>query len=155
MYCSDCHGENTPDTSIGGAARRRERHALGAARLGQQLPAQGRWNSSVGADNRGDNGPTRTACASSATTRTPTPTATAAAPPASSTADRGNLHAYHTDKIERMRCNWCHVAVPHGWKNKALLVNLNDVGEEAGQPAGNREWRMNASSRPSTRSPTT
>jgi hypothetical protein len=25
------------------------------------------------------------------------------------------------------------VAVPHGWKNKALLVNLNDVGAEAGQ----------------------
>ena len=48
--------------------------------------------------------------------------------------DRGNLHAFHTDKIERIRCNWCHVAVPHGWKNKALLVNLNDVGEEAGQP---------------------
>ena len=31
-----------------------------------------------------------------------------------------------------MRCNWCHVAVPHGWKNKALLVNLNDVGPEVG-----------------------
>jgi hypothetical protein len=26
--------------------------------------------------------------------------------------------------------------VPHGWKNKSLLVNLNDVGEEAGFPAG-------------------
>ena len=33
--------------------------------------------------------------------------------------------------------------MPHGWKNKALLVNLNDVGPEAGQP-GNAEWRMNA-----------
>jgi len=30
-----------------------------------------------------------------------------------------------------IRCMWCHVAVPHGWKNKALLVNLNDVGNEA------------------------
>jgi hypothetical protein len=28
------------------------------------------------------------------------------------------------------------VAVPHGWKNKALLVNLNDVGPEAGLPSG-------------------
>ncbi len=35
-----------------------------------------------------------------------------------------------------MRCNWCHVAVPHGWKNKALLVNLNDVGPEAGLATG-------------------
>lgn len=43
-----------------------------------------------------------------------------------------NLHLYHIDKSpgEKLRCNWCHVAVPHGWKNKALLVNLNDIGEE-------------------------
>ncbi len=34
-----------------------------------------------------------------------------------------------------MHCTWCHAAVPHGWKNKALLVNLNDVGAEAGLPA--------------------
>ena len=45
---------------------------------------------------------------------------------------QGNLHAFHVDKIERLRCTWCHVAVPHGWKNKALLVNLNDVGPEVG-----------------------
>ena len=45
-------------------------------------------------------------------------------------------HSHHADKIGRMRCNWCHVAVPHGWKNKALLVNLNDVGAEGGLAAG-------------------
>jgi hypothetical protein len=28
------------------------------------------------------------------------------------------------------------VAVPHGWKNKALLVDLNNVGAEAGLPEG-------------------
>nr|WP_246481084.1 cytochrome c3 family protein [Motiliproteus sediminis] len=49
---------------------------------------------------------------------------------------KGDLHAYHADKITPgnstnvLRCNWCHVAVPHGWKNKAFLVNLNDVGPE-------------------------
>ena len=47
-----------------------------------------------------------------------------------------NLHIYHADRIGEVRCSWCHVAVPHGWKNKALLVNLNDVGPEAGLPAG-------------------
>jgi len=46
-----------------------------------------------------------------------------------------NLHAFHADKINRMHCTWCHTAVPHGWKNKALLINLNDVGAEAGLPA--------------------
>jgi hypothetical protein len=30
------------------------------------------------------------------------------------------------------RCSYCHVAVPHGWKNKAFLVNLNAVGPEGG-----------------------
>jgi hypothetical protein len=29
-------------------------------------------------------------------------------------------------------CGRCHVAVPHGWKNKAFLVNLNCQGAEAG-----------------------
>lgn len=47
-----------------------------------------------------------------------------------------NLHAFHADKIGRLRCTWCHVAVPHGWKNKAFLVNLNDVGPEGGFPVG-------------------
>jgi hypothetical protein len=45
-------------------------------------------------------------------------------------------HSHHADKIGRMQCSWCHTAVPHGWKNKALLVNLNDVGPEAGSVAG-------------------
>jgi hypothetical protein len=44
-----------------------------------------------------------------------------------------NLHGFHFDRIGSVRCTWCHVAVPHGWKNKALLVNLNDVGPEGGQ----------------------
>lgn len=47
-----------------------------------------------------------------------------------------NLHVYHNDRIGKMRCNWCHTAVPHGWKNKQLLVNVNDIGPEVGLPAG-------------------
>ncbi|MHB1590154.1 MAG: hypothetical protein ACYCTW_01265, partial [Sulfuricella sp.] len=51
----------------------------------------------------------------------------------------GNLHNYHVARIgKELRCTWCHVAVPHGWKNKSLLVNLNDVGAEAGQ-SGSKE----------------
>ncbi len=48
-----------------------------------------------------------------------------------------NLHTFHVNRVgSDFRCNLCHVAVPHGWKNKALLVNLNDVGEEGGFPPG-------------------
>ncbi|MCF6230958.1 MAG: cytochrome c3 family protein, partial [Gammaproteobacteria bacterium] len=55
-----------------------------------------------------------------------------------------NLHTAHAKAYEigngalgvPLRCTACHVAVPHGWKNKALLVNLKDVGPEAGLPPG-------------------
>ncbi|NOX43971.1 MAG: hypothetical protein GXP19_09605 [Gammaproteobacteria bacterium] len=47
-----------------------------------------------------------------------------------------NLHIYHAVSVAFYRCNLCHIAVPHGWKNKAFLVNLNDVGPEAGLLSG-------------------
>ena len=56
--------------------------------------------------------------------------------------DKGDGHTVHRDRIKvggstnGLKCNWCHVAVPHGWKNRNLLVNLNDVGPEAGLTAG-------------------
>lgn len=47
-----------------------------------------------------------------------------------------NLHLFHANAVDTFRCNLCHIAVPHGWKNKVLLVNLNDVGPEGGLAAG-------------------
>jgi len=41
-----------------------------------------------------------------------------------------DLHYLHNNRLGGLLCTWCHAAVPHGWKNKALLVNLNDVGPE-------------------------
>lgn len=67
-----------------------------------------------------------------------------------------NLHLKHLGRLHRMKCSWCHVAVPHGWKNKNLLVNLNDVGPEAGFPAGTEiELRTDTSGRtiPYTKEP--
>ena len=41
--------------------------------------------------------------------------------------------ANHNSSKKNIRpCMWCHVAVPHGWRNKALLVNMNCVGPEGG-----------------------
>ena len=145
MYCSDCHGENTPDASVvppGGE----DGTPWGPHGSVNNFILKGLWNNAVGADNRGDNGPiANTLCfkchnPNTYANRNGTGTTGFFQP-----SGRGNLHAYHTDKIQSIRCNWCHVAVPHGWKNKALLVNLNDVGEEAGFAGGNNEFRMNAS----------
>lgn len=35
-----------------------------------------------------------------------------------------NLHLGHVGIAGGFRCSWCHAAVPHGWPNKQLLVNL-------------------------------
>jgi len=145
MYCSDCHGENTPEGTVvppgGDNGTPWGPHGSTNAFL-----LKGQWNSSVGANNRGDSGPNANGLCFKCHNPNTYANRNGSGQTGFFNSDRGNLHAYHTDKIERMRCNWCHVAVPHGWKNKALLVNLNDVGEEAGQPAGgNREWRMSAS----------
>ena len=142
MYCSDCHGSNTADNTVvppGGE----NGTPWGPHGSNNNFLLKGLWNSNVGADSRGDNGPNANGlcfkCHNPNTYANRNGTGTTGF-----SGGGGNLHALHTDKMERIRCNWCHVAVPHGWKNKALLVNLNDVGPEAGR-AGNEEWRMSAS----------
>ena len=143
MYCSDCHGENTPEGTVVPAGGDNGT-PWGPHGSNNNFLLKGLWNTNVGADNRGDSGPNANGlcfkCHNPSTYANRDGTGTTGF----FNGDRGNLHAYHTDKIERIRCNWCHVAVPHGWKNKALLVNLNDVGPEAGR-AGNEEYRIDAS----------
>jgi hypothetical protein len=34
------------------------------------------------------------------------------------------------------RCTMCHTGTAHGWKNKAFLVNLNDLGPELNKIIG-------------------
>ncbi len=39
--------------------------------------------------------------------------------------DTTNLHIGHAGRIgANLECTWCHTAVPHGWKNKALLIDI-------------------------------
>lgn len=50
----------------------------------------------------------------------------------SATNTDNNLHIGHANKMGRdLRCSWCHVAVPHGWQNKALLVDISPVSNNA------------------------
>jgi len=57
--------------------------------------------------------------------------------------DASNMHRFHIGRVTNFRCNLCHVAVPHGWKNKNFLVNLNDVGPEGGFASGGNQVRNN------------
>ncbi len=137
MYCSDCHGGDTtsPTSVIPNGGENGE--PWGPHGSGNDFLLKGTWNSN-----------SSTLCFKCHERQVYSPTGD------TRKADRNTgfcckggdqLHWYHWNRIGgTLKCNWCHVAVPHGWKNKALLVNLNDVGPEAGQP-GNAEWRMSAS----------
>lgn len=47
-----------------------------------------------------------------------------------------NLHVGHAAIVNNFRCTFCHVSIPHGWKNKAFLANLNDIGLESEMEPG-------------------
>lgn len=47
-----------------------------------------------------------------------------------------NLHVGHAAVVNNFRCTFCHVSIPHGWKNKVFLANLNDIGLESEMAPG-------------------
>jgi hypothetical protein len=130
MYCSDCHGRNTANGTVEPPGN----GPWGPHGSENDFLLKGTWDATSGSNNSG----LCFRCHNHANYAT-----------GANSGDRGgfesgfggpdkdtNLHAYHGEKIRNLQCTWCHVAVPHGWKNKALLVNLNDVGPEAGLSAG-------------------
>ena len=138
MYCSDCHGSNTAATTVRPAGNTAGTTALnengapwGPHGSANDFILKGTWNQTSG------EGGTNTLCfkchSESAYTG------------GGGTGFRVNVspndgHATHNNKIDtNMKCNFCHVAVPHGWKNRGLLVNLRDVGPEAGKAVGGED----------------
>jgi hypothetical protein len=132
MYCSDCHGSDTGATT-------------GSPPLGTVIPVngengspwgphgsandfilKGQWNETSG------EGSSNTLCF-----KCHSQSAYSGGGGTGFSTDRGDGHSVHSDRIDYdMKCNFCHVAVPHGWKNRSLLVNLLDVGPEVGLTAG-------------------
>ena len=131
MFCSDCHGNDTPlNTSLPGGNNPQGPHGS----LNEFI-LKGTWDVNTGATPNGlcFRCHNHTNYATEANEGDRAGFESGFGGPDEDT----NLHAFHADRIGRnLRCTWCHTAVPHGWKNKALLVNLNDVGPEAGLPPG-------------------
>jgi hypothetical protein len=127
MYCSDCHGSDTGggDSSPTGGENG---NPWGPHGSDNNFILKGNWGQATGSPTPND---LCFKCHSYTLYATRGDGSSGFGGPADS-----NLHSLHADKIDPFRCTWCHVAVPHGWKNKGLLVNLNDVGPEAGLPAG-------------------
>ncbi len=130
MYCSDCHGSETAAGTVvpdGGENGR----SWGPHGSNHDFILKGRWDSQTGGTGTQDH----LCFQCHSFTRYATRDGEGIASGFGGERDV-NLHAFHADKIGQLRCSWCHVAIPHGWKNKAFLVNLNDVGQEAGLPPG-------------------
>lgn len=129
MYCTDCHGSGVASGSASVIPTGGENgNPWGPHGSNNDFILKGTWNSSTGTEQQNDGLCFKCHSYTLYATR------------GGGTSGFGggkdaNLHSYHADKIGRIRCSWCHVAVPHGWKNKAFLVNLNDVGPEVGLTA--------------------
>jgi hypothetical protein len=127
MYCSDCHGSNTradsvdPNCTTGTTGCGENGAPWGPHGSTNNFILKGVWDAN-----------TANTTANALCLKCHQPTSSSGF----SGGGRGNLHEYHRNKIGRIQCTWCHVAVPHGWKNRSFLVNLNDVGPEAGLPPG-------------------
>lgn len=135
MYCSDCHGSNTGSSTViptNTSATTGAGNPWGPHGSGNPFLLKGVW------DHDTSSSTTNALCL-----KCHNPTSSSGF-----NGSKGNLHSYHVDRIgSAIQCTWCHIAVPHGWKNKALLVNLNDVGEEAGFAQGSSyEVAINGSS---------
>ncbi len=127
MYCTDCHGSDTE----AGTAVPTGSNPWGPHGSTKNFILKGDWDSGTGSSQSND------LCFKCH--RYDTYPADGGANTGFRGGGKGDLHSYHRNRIGSMRCTWCHVAVPHGWKNKSFLVNLNDVGPEAGKAAGGEE----------------
>jgi predicted CXXCH cytochrome family protein len=117
MYCSDCHGSGTAGGTVipaGANQATGEGSPWGPHGSNNAFILKGQWNNDS------------TDAATTLCLRCHNPTSSSGF----SGGGKGNLHDYHKTKVGELQCTWCHIAVPHGWKNRSLLVNLNDVGGE-------------------------
>jgi len=130
MYCSDCHGRAT----LPGSAVPPGNLPWGPHGSENDFLLKGSWNLNTGLNDSG----ICFRCHSHENYATETNEGNRGGFESGFGGDRDtNLHAFHAKQLnQNLQCSWCHVAVPHGWKNKALLVNLNDVGPEAGLAGG-------------------
>jgi hypothetical protein len=124
MHCSDCHGYSGSWTKDTGPDTTKTQGPHGSS---NSFLLKGDWSTSVQVG--GSSGVCFNCHNPGASSGTGDDTARVSGFN-NDGADGGGGHANEHDSRPCMRC---HIAVPHGWKNKAFLVNLNCVGKEGGQ----------------------
>ncbi|MBF0160981.1 MAG: hypothetical protein HQL88_01710 [Magnetococcales bacterium] len=133
MYCSDCHGSAT----AAGVSAPNAGKPWGPHGSSNNFILKGAWDQNTGAGRSND------LCFKCHDYNM---YATENATKSGFCCDKSNnLHGVHAKRITSgIKCSRCHAAVPHGWKNKAFLVNLNSVGGEAGLGSGTKVGTANS-----------
>lgn len=126
MHCSDCHGYDLSYIQNSGPDYTKVQGPHGST---QPFLLKGSWDLNV---------------------KLPSPASTSLCgkchnPGANGTASGFGGDHVPDDKMGGEACMYCHIAVPHGWKNKAFLVNLRCVGQEVSGTTGTCQDRGNGS----------
>ena len=142
MYCTDCHGSNTATGTVIPAAGA---SGTGGAPWGphgssNNFILKGTWDNPVAGNGTGTGHQGDGLCFKCHEYNTYAMANGGSNNSGWCCAMSTNLHHFHANLIGHMRCQWCHIAIPHGWKNKNFLVNLNDVGPEGGHPVGTQVY---------------
>ncbi|WP_265946394.1 cytochrome c3 family protein [Dechloromonas sp. A34] len=122
MHCSDCHGNATSWTQGTGPKLDQVQGPHGSE---DYFLLKGSWSSSTSISSPGFCGNCHNPSASSGSGDD-----YAGSSGFNNSGEDGG--GGHGNEHGGKACVKCHVAVPHGWRNKAFLVNLNCVGREAG-----------------------
>ncbi len=162
MYCSDCHGSDTQQGTVVPRDPQPHGPVWGPHGSDNEFLLKGSWSDETGQNTAADGLCFK--CHNFDYYGKEFPTGNIGA---SSTQNSGfsrdaslgfasclyvpsvNLHTGHAQQaqVKNFRCSYCHVSIPHGWKNKVFLANLNDVGREVGLPSGGKQVRNNQTSR--------
>ena len=129
MHCSDCHGHSGSWTQGSSATDTANGPNLATVQgphgSSQNFILKGVWDLTVTPSATRDGNSSGGICGRCHN------------PNANSGFDGNDSEASHSFTTKSSRpCMRCHIAVPHGWKNKAFLVNLECVGPEGGQASG-------------------
>lgn len=122
MHCSDCHGNGASWTQGTGPNLAQVQGPHGST---DNFLLKGSWSTSTSLGSPGFCGNCHNPTASSGSGDT-----YAGASGFNNSGEDGG--GGHGNEHGSKACVKCHIAVPHGWRNKAFLVNLNCVGAEAG-----------------------
>ncbi len=136
MYCTDCHGSGTaPGTVVPSGGP--DGDPWGPHGSANNFLLKGNWDNETGTGRQGD---LCFKCHNYDDYANPNNTnpnqsgfrGTGGGMGGCRVSFRGtNLHIGHARRIGRMECSWCHTMVPHGWRNKALLVDISQEGGRA------------------------